>query len=41
MTPIPKAIADRAIQGRNLMGATLGAHLGAQTTLLVFLRHLA
>lgn len=41
MSPVPPTVLDLTIQGRNLRGDTLRAHLGGTATLLVFLRHLA
>lgn len=38
-TPLPPELLDTPVRGRHLRGATLGGALGAEPTLLIFLRH--
>ena len=37
---LPRELLALPIRGRNLRGATLGAELGSEPCLVVFLRHL-
>lgn len=39
MNSVPDDVWNRSIEGRLLRGSTLGAEVGADRTLLVFLRH--
>ena len=38
-TPLPAELLETPLRGRHLRGVTLGAALGEEPTLLIFLRH--
>lgn len=38
-TPLPPELLETPLRGRRLQGVTLGAALGDEPTLLIFLRH--